>query len=250
MSGSRAEDANGSSLATRLAQVARDMARDDAQVVPWVADVTRTAILSGVIRPGERLRQQTVAGVFGVSRIPVRDALNALESEGLVESIPRRGYVVSGLDAEDVDEIYDLRALLEAEAVRLAIPMLTSEDVAELEVLHQQMVEAPTSATKVVARDRYHMRLYSASGRPRLVELIASLRKETARAGQWPGLQDSHVVHDHIFHAVRESNVEEVVAHLTAHLALVAQLVRRYLRETNDSPEPGVDARLLRRYDH
>jgi len=222
------------SLAARLATVAADMPRGDMSVVPWVADVTRTAILSGVLRPGERLRQQTVAGVFSVSRIPVRDALNALESEGLVRSTPRRGYVVSGLDAEDVDEIYDLRALLEAEAVRLAIPKLTTEDVAELKVLHEQMVQATTSAAKVAARDRYHMRLYSASGRRRLVELIASLRKETARAGQWPGLQDSHIVHDHIFNAVRDSNVEEVVAHLTTHLALVAQLVRRYLRETNN----------------
>ena len=214
--------------------------------MPWIADVTRTAILSGLLGPGERLRQQTVAGVFQVNRIPVRDALNELENEGLVDSIPRRGYIVSGLDAEDVDEIYDLRALLEAEAVRLAIPLLTDADISELEVLHEQMVDAPTSAAKVAARDRYHMRLYSASGRPRLIELIAALRKETARAGQWPGLQDSHAVHDHLFHAVRESNADEVVEQLTAHLALVAQLVRRYLRETNESTEAGVEARLLR----
>lgn len=192
----------------------------------------RTAILSGVIKPGERLRQETIASVFEVSRLPVREALKALESEGLVISAPRRGFVVTQLDAEDVDELYDLRALLEGEAVRLAMPLLTTTDLADLEVLHEAMLDAPTAAAKVTARDRYHMRLYAVSGRPRLLELIRSLRKETARAGRWPGLQNSHAVHDHIFHAVRESDAAEVVDHLTTHYSFVAQLIRRYLRET------------------
>lgn len=221
-----------SSLVARLGSVMGDSPRGSRQVVTWVEDVTRTAILSGIVKPGERLRQETVAGVFGVSRLPVREALKALESEGLVVSAPRRGFVVTELDAEDVDELYDLRALLEGEAVRLAIPRLTKEDVADLEGLHEDMVTAATEAAKIAARDRYHMRLYAASGRPRLVELIASLRKETARASRWPGLQDSHTVHDHIFKAVRESDVQEAVDHITTHYALVAQLIRRHLRTT------------------
>lgn len=219
-------------LASRLRAVADDMPRGDQQVVGWVTDVTRTAILSGVIKPGERLRQETVATVFGTSRMPIREALNALESEGLVVSSPRRGFIVTQLDAEDVDEIYDLRALLEGEAVRQAIPLLTRADVAALEKLHEKMISARGPAAKAAARDRYHLRLYAASGRPRLVELIRALRKETARAGQWPGLQDSHQVHDHLFDAVQESDIEEVVQHLTDHYAMVAQLIRRFLRQT------------------
>lgn len=220
-------------VAQRLAAVAADIPQGEDHVVVWIANVTRTAILSGVIQPGEHLRQETVGRVFGTSRMPVREALNALESEGLVASSPRRGFIVTRLDAEDVDEIFDLRVLLEGEAVRLAIPLLTRADVDALEKLHQKMILATGPAAKAAARDRYHLRLYAVSGRPRLVELIRSLRKETARAGQWPGLQDGHLVHDHLFHAVRESDIEQVVQHLTDHYALVAQLLRRFLRETS-----------------
>ncbi len=93
------------------------------------------AILSGVLGPGARLRQEELAEVFGTSRIPVREALRALEYEGLVSSEPHRGFTVTALDADDVEEVYALRILLESEAVRLALPLLTDEDLEELEVL-------------------------------------------------------------------------------------------------------------------
>ena len=95
----------------------------------------RKAILSGVLGPGARLRQEELAEVFGTSRIPVREALRALEYEGLVTSEPHRGFTVTALDADDVEEVYDLRILLESEAVRLALPLLTDEDLEDLEVL-------------------------------------------------------------------------------------------------------------------
>src|SRR5947209_5967811 len=93
----------------------------------------RDAILAGVLDPGARLRQEELAELFGTSRIPVREALRALEYEGLVRSEPHRGFTVTSLDADDVEEVYDLRIVLESHAIRLAVPLLTDEDLVELE---------------------------------------------------------------------------------------------------------------------
>ena len=84
----------------------------------------REAILAGVLSPGARLRQEDLAERFGTSRIPVREALRALEYEGLVASEPNRGFTVTELDADDVEEVYDLRIVLESHAVRVALPLL------------------------------------------------------------------------------------------------------------------------------
>ncbi len=93
----------------------------------------REAILAGVLSPGARLRQEDLAERFGTSRIPVREALRALEYEGLVASEPNRGFTVTELDADDVEEVYDLRIVLESHAVRVALPLLTDEDIVELD---------------------------------------------------------------------------------------------------------------------
>jgi len=90
----------------------------------------REAILTAALPPGSRLRQEKLAEMFGTSRIPVREALRALEYEGLVSSIPYRGFTVTELDADDIEEVYDLRILLESHAIRLAVPLMTDDDLA------------------------------------------------------------------------------------------------------------------------
>src|SRR5262245_57342905 len=102
----------------------------------------RDGILRGVLEPGARLRQEELAEVFGTSRIPIREALRALEYEGLVASEPNRGFSVATLDADDVEEAYDLRILLEGHAIRLALPLVTEEDLEELEPLFAHMQTA------------------------------------------------------------------------------------------------------------
>ena len=196
-----------------------------------VLAAVREAILSGVLEPGTRLRQEELADLFGTSRIPVREALRALEYEGLVRSEPHRGFTVTSLDPDDVEEVYDLRVLLESHALRLAIPLLTDEDLVELGELFEQMRSAPTPDEQLAARERFYIRLYSVSGRPRLVGLIVRLRQEVARALRWPTLQHASTFHEHFFDAVRDGDVERAVAQLSAHYRRVALLIRRYLKE-------------------
>lgn len=191
----------------------------------------RKAILSGVLGPGARLRQEELADTFGTSRIPVREALRALEYEGLVTSEPHRGFTVTALDADDVEEVYDLRILLESEAVRLALPLLTDDDLEDLEVLFGTMQSAQTPNDQLAAREQFYLRLYSVTGRPRLVGLIMRLRQEVARVLRWATIQHSSSIHEHFFEAVRVGDADRAVAHLSGHYRRVAILIRRYIKE-------------------
>jgi DNA-binding GntR family transcriptional regulator len=190
----------------------------------------REAILSGALPPGTRLRQEKLAERYGTSRIPVRDALRALEYEGLVRSAPYRGFTVTELDADDIEEVYDLRVLLEGHAVRLALPLMTDEDLRALEELYAEMASVPAGDAQLAARERFYLRLYSITGRPRLVGLIARLRQEVARSLRWPTLQHSPSHHEAFFEAIRAGDAERAVSQLTTHYRRVAVLIRRNLR--------------------
>ena len=190
----------------------------------------REAILNGELAPGTRLRQEKLAERFGTSRIPVREALRALEYEGLVRSSPYRGFSVTELDGEDIEEVYDLRIVLESHAVRLAVPLLTDEDLASLERLYAEMNDAPPGDEQLAARERFYVALYSMSGRPRLVSLITRLRQEVARALRWPTLQHAPSHHEAFFSAIRAGDAERAAQELATHYRRVTILIRRYLR--------------------
>lgn len=213
---------------TAIIEEARD---DNVTAQELVLESVRKAILAGVLGPGTRLRQEELAEVFGTSRIPVREALRALEYEGLVASVPHRGFTVTSLDADDVEEVYALRILLESEAVRLALPLLTDDDLEDLEVLFQRMQNAKAPDEQLAARERFYLRLYSVTGRPRLVGLIMRLRQEVARVLRWATIQHSSSIHEHFFEAVRVGDADRAVAHLSGHYRRVAVLIRRYIKE-------------------
>jgi DNA-binding GntR family transcriptional regulator len=90
-----------------------------------VYDKLKKLILSGALRPGERLHERDLTKQLGVSRTPLREALNQLTSDGLVVNRPQRGHFVQAYDAKTVDDLYELRALLERHAVQLAIERIT-----------------------------------------------------------------------------------------------------------------------------
>ena len=199
----------------------------------------REAILTAALPPGSRLRQERLAELFGTSRIPVREALRALEYEGLVTSLPYRGFTVTELDADDIEEVYDLRILLEGHAVRLAVPLMTDDDLRVLEELYAKMVEAQPGDAQLAARERFYNRLYSTTGRSRLVKLISRLRQEVARSLRWPTLQHAPEHHEQFFAAIRAGDAERAASQLANHYRRVAVLIRRYLRDAAVSEREG-----------
>jgi DNA-binding GntR family transcriptional regulator len=224
----------------RLLEMIEETRAEKLTAQEFVLEAIRNAVLAGVIEPGARLRQEELAELFGTSRIPVREALRALEYEGLVTSEPHRGFTVTSLDADDIEEVYELRILLEGQAVRLAIPMLTEEDLGALEELFAAMQSAATPDEQLAARERFYTRLYSVTGRPRLVGLIARLRQEVARALRWGTIQHSSAIHESFWDAVRTGDAERAVAQLSGHYRRVAALIRRHIREAESrSREDG-----------
>lgn len=97
-----------------------------------VAQRIRGQIADGSLRPDTRLVEQDLADSLGVSRVPVREALRRLETEGFVTRLPRRGVVVASMTRTDVEDLFDVREALEVQAVRLATRRATPEEVAEL----------------------------------------------------------------------------------------------------------------------
>jgi DNA-binding GntR family transcriptional regulator len=102
----------------------------------------RTAILNGMFLPGERLVESVIAEKMGVSRPPVREALSALEREGLVVNVPRRGNFVVSFTAKDIEEVYSLRMLLEVEAIRRAIPLFEQANIDQMQRLVDELGKA------------------------------------------------------------------------------------------------------------
>lgn len=142
-----------------------------------VVERIRTAILTAVFKPGERLNETHLAEQFGVSRIPVREALLQLQEQGLVMNHPRRGMFVVLLSEEDIQRINSLRIILEAEAIKLCRANLTPSCEKKLEALVEKMesttTESDFDASKLDLE--FHRTVWSASGNPYLEKTLNSL---------------------------------------------------------------------------
>jgi DNA-binding GntR family transcriptional regulator len=149
-----------------------------------VYDQLRQAILRGRLPPGQWLRQEELASSFGVSRMPIRDALRSLCAEGLVELLPRRGFRVAPLSAEELEELYAMRMGLEGLAARLAAARMTPAVLERMALALKQLDPLCRSndlEAYLLAEAEYHSVCYSACGRERLCRGVADLRERAAR---------------------------------------------------------------------
>ena len=147
-------------------------------IVDRVTERLRDAIVSGRIRPGSKLPETRLATHFGVSRIPVREALSRLEAEGLLTRVPYRGAVVVKLTADQIAESFTLRALLEGFAARAATPRLSAGDLARLRQLVSEMEECVEAGRYEELPDlhrQFHSTIYSQCGYDKLVSWIEEL---------------------------------------------------------------------------
>ena len=145
------------------------------QLRHWVADRLRTAVLEGGLRPGEWLRQERLAEEYGVSQMPVREALKELAAEGLVEHVPYHGVRVVEFSPDDVADLYACRALLESMAARAAARNITPEELAELKDLQARMKQrmAPEHLAEYRELNRhFHQVVYVSSRRAYLVRTL------------------------------------------------------------------------------
>jgi DNA-binding GntR family transcriptional regulator len=144
----------------------------------------RAMIFSGEFQAGQPLRQEEIARQLGVSRLPVREALNRLATEGLVELKPRRGFFVTSLNADEIEDIFDMRAMLEERAGYLATKSRTTADADALDIAVRALdiaIDAPIAFDHWADLNlRFHTRLYQSCARKHLCRQIDLLRDTVA----------------------------------------------------------------------
>lgn len=175
-----------------------------------VFGVLRDAILNGKLHGGSRLVQDKIATELNVSRVPVREALLQLESEGLVRMEAHRGASVVWLSPEEIAELFDMRALLVADAVRRAVPELTDEQIdhledIELREMHETNITARTRLTHL-----FYATLFEHLNRPRQVAMIERLEREVERYLE--PLERPHLGHAELVDACRRRDAERAAA--------------------------------------
>jgi DNA-binding GntR family transcriptional regulator len=145
--------------------------------VSRVVDQIRDMLRSGEIVPGQQLRQENLAVRLGVSRVPVREALKALETEGMLRHEPHVGYTVTRLNADELRQMYLMRRALETE-VLLALPRLTGDQLRLLVEINNEIggvVDAVDIAGITVANHQFHFVMFRASGLDLVVDEVARL---------------------------------------------------------------------------
>jgi DNA-binding GntR family transcriptional regulator len=140
-----------------------------------VLDELRAAILDGRLAAGATLRQEDLAERLGVSRMPVREAIRRLHAEGLVEVLPSRRVRVAALSRTEIEDIYDMRAVLEPLAVRLAVPRLTRAQLRDAAHALEAADDEQDADTFGARNAAFHLALMNPCERPRLLNDIASL---------------------------------------------------------------------------
>jgi DNA-binding GntR family transcriptional regulator len=148
------------------------------------ADELRRRILAGEFPDGFQLKQDALAEDFGMSRIPIREALVQLDSEGLVRILPHRGAVVSELSHAEISELFELRALLEPRLLRRSAPRLTADDYVVLDRINAEYgaeMRAMKPGRWGELNTMLHMRLVSRADQPRTLAIVSALLQNTDR---------------------------------------------------------------------
>jgi len=193
------------------------------KVTDWVYEEIREAIIDLRLAPGEPLREAAISEQLGVSKTPVREALGRLEQEGLVETASFKGAVVSGYSPRDLEELYELRALLEGAAVRTAADEASEETRARMQQLVERSRELRDAGDLVELASllgEFDLVVYDQVTNRRVSALIDNLRAHLTRIGN-----------------LTEGIPGRVVASVEEHAAIVDAIMRR---------DPGDAERLMR----
>jgi DNA-binding GntR family transcriptional regulator len=202
----------------------------------------RRLITAGLLRPGQQIVQDALAVQFGVSRVPLREALKILEGEGQVTYVAHRGYFVTELSLSDLIEVYRIREILEAEAVSIAVPQMTAEDIHRLEEAERDVRAAADIADVVAmtsANRRFHFAILDACALPRLIWLIRLMwdATEVYRSVYYNDAHNREMVdseHRALVAAVRAGDATAALVVLTEHREHAIEALRPVLEQAGD----------------
>jgi DNA-binding GntR family transcriptional regulator len=213
-----------------------------------IEEKLRNAILDGRLPAGCALRQQELATLFGVSRMPVREALRQLEAQSLLRVETHKGAVVAPLISEDAKDAYALRILLESEALRQSVPLLDEDDFALARRCIEQLEVEPDYSEMGKLNRMFHMSLYAKTHNKRLLALVERGLNEEERFLRFNlsamGLGKlSQKDHWNLYELARQKQVEQTVEALVHHLNRGVKAITQYLDSQADAAPEKTAAR-------
>lgn len=220
-----------------------------------IVEQLRQAILAGRHAAGSQLRQDALAAEFGVSRIPVREALFQLEAEGLVRIEPHKGAIVAGFAADEIDDVFDLRVMLEPRLLRHSTPRFAAADYEAVLALDAAYAEA--IARQDVARwgelnAQLHLSLYQHAGLPRTLSIVTALLQASDRytrvqMNRKDALARAQREHRKLISLCREGRTEEACSFLVEHIESVRRDLHHLLEPKAARPQrPALGAKAAK----
>ena len=180
----------------------------------------KESILNGDLEPGQKLSQDWLSKQMNVSRMPIRQAMERLRTEGLIENTPYKESKVMHLSRKDIEETYDVRALLESYSARLAVGKIRATDLNELRAINKKMEESffEKDYRKLNINNRkFHLTIYKRSGNNRLYNIIENLWNNFPKGIFWnfsKRVENSIIEHQKIINGLEkedEQTVEKMV---------------------------------------
>jgi len=205
-----------------------------------ITDQLRQAILDGTYPAGAQLRQDALGEAYGVSRIPVREALFQLEAEGLVRIVPQKGAIVSELSLDEINDVFDLRVLLEPRMLAESAPHFSADDFAALEHIQRRFEAAIADGNRSEwgqINAEFHMAMYVNARQPRTQSIVMALLQTSDR---YTRMQLSTVEamgiaereHAELIALCRAGRIEEACGFLKQHIEAVRSDLLRVVGRT------------------
>lgn len=201
-------------------------------------------IQSGTLGPGDRLTETDLADRLGISRTPVREAIRALEADGLVVHVPRVGASIRRLTYPEVTELYEMRTVLEGTAARLAARTASDVELAELQAISDEMALVPAQAPRLYALNRqFHRTLLDAARNRFLLDAVAGLEKTLLILGpttmEDPGrAMKAQAEHEAILVALHARDADRAEALMRAHINAAHAMRLRQFRSEEQGSQP------------
>lgn len=189
-----------------------------------VYKLLKESILNGDLEPGQKLSQDWIAKQMKVSRMPIRQAMERLRTEGLIENTPYKESKVANFSHKDIEEIYNIRALLENYSARLAVSKIRAIDLNELKTINKKMEEYSFKKNyrKLnINNKKFHLTIYGRSGNNRLYNIIENLWDNFPKGIYWnfpERVKNSIIEHQKIISAIEKGDEQTVAQMILQHI--------------------------------
>lgn len=209
---------------------------EDMELLPLRDVVFRTIrqeILTGKLKPGERLREIVISEQMGVSRTPVREAIRMLELEGLVKTFPRRGAEVADITKKELMDVLEVRNALEKLAIELACERISKEQIQKLKdnvAEFETAMEEKDPEKLAMIDEEFHFSIIEATGNDRLIQLLNNIRQQMYRF-RFEYLKKEEVYrqllkeHIEIIENIEEGNVRKATSKMASHINKQVSLI-------------------------